>query len=131
MRPDGVDPAPAGDFVEQLRRAGATRRVSPPADEATKRQWPLLWQWWTVDAYADQSPRALPEIVLKRVSGGYEATLRDHASRQQKKCVFLALDQLPDAMNAVLCDQTRPWTDYDSYLVPDPNKLKSPQPKKA
>lgn len=44
---------------------------------------------------------------------------------------YLVLADTWKALEAVLCDPTRPWKVYDSYLNPDPDKPKDGKPKRT
>lgn len=69
--------------------------------------------------------------MIRRVSGGYEASIRCHSERVQKTVGFLTLGQLAEALEAALCDPARPWKEYDSYLNPLPDKAGPGAKKKA
>lgn len=117
-------PGPGGSIVDTLRGREGAGRIVAPNDDETERQWPWLWELLTVDRYRDKTTRHLPELLIRRVSGAYEVTLRDHASRQQKTAYALTLAGLWESLEAALVDPTRPWKPYDSYLNPDASKGK-------
>lgn len=121
---------PGAGYVESLRTGDTKRRCSPPPDDETEAKAPLLWEVLTVDLYSDGSTRLLPEIVIRRASGVYEIQLRDHASRQKKSGALLTLATLVDALEALLCDPTRPWSVYDSWCNPETDKDGKPIKKK-
>lgn len=132
IRADRVSaPLASGRFIDGLKLGSGPKRISAPNDETLQGLCPFLWELLTLDQYSDGSPRALAEIVLRRVPGGYEASVRDHASRQAKAVTFLESCLMWEALEAVLCDPTRPWKVYDSYLVPDPDKPKPNQQKRT
>jgi hypothetical protein len=124
-------PSAGGTRVDSLRPGQGAARITAPNDDRLAERCPFLWEILTLDRYSDDTVRILPEVVIRRLPGAYEVTLRDHASRQSKSVAFLEAASLWDALEAALSDPTRPWRPYDSYLNPDPLKAKQNEKKRG
>lgn len=90
-------------------------RITKPDDDATERNCPELWEFLTMDQYADGSKRMLPEIVVHRTPGGYEATLKDHELCQQLSTHVHTLSGVGDALELAMHDPAKTWKPFQSY----------------
>lgn len=89
---------------------------------------PLLWGLLTQDTFSDGTVRALPTLMIDVVSGGYEVSIRDHASRQQAVLRIGTLGGLAVGLEAGLADPATLWRPFKSFRVRDPNKRARRQP---
>jgi len=105
-------------IVDRLRKEGPLGSVTPPADGTLEKACPLLWEMLTLDRYKDRADRVLPEVKIRRISGGYEATLQDHETCQQISAVALTWEAIPAALEATLASGSVPWRPFKSYVNP-------------
>lgn len=90
-------------------------RVTAPDDDELEKGCPELWEYLTLDQYADKSKRMLPEITINRVPSGYEVTLKDHELCSQLSTFTTTLSGLGAALEAAMHDASKAWKPFQSY----------------
>jgi hypothetical protein len=101
--------------VEDLYRKAKSKQVTAPDDEEIRLTCPFLWQLLTWDRYPDGRDRKLPELLIRRVDGGYVIELRDHETCQAKHAMALRLLDCISALERGLADASMPWRSFKSY----------------
>jgi len=102
-------------LIDQLQMMVAEKVTTPPTDQAVEEACPNLWEMLTQDKWADGSDRILPVLQIERVSGGYKASLQDHALLIKKTAMVGTLAEVPAALERALIDQDVPWETFKSY----------------
>jgi hypothetical protein len=114
LRPIPVEPVKV-DIVERLFEKAKSKAVTPPDDEEIRLTCPFLWQLLTWDRYPNGMDRKLPELLIRRVDGGYVIELRDHETLQAKHAMALRLLDCISALEKSLADSSLPWRAFKSY----------------
>jgi len=102
-------------LLEQLQAAVAAGGCAPPADDHLEAQCPNLWELLTVDRWADDTIRILPEITIERVPGGFKATIKDHSLLIRKSALCLTAGEVFTALETAISDVSTPWEGFQSY----------------
>lgn len=125
-RPGGVRgsrPAPAPDdsdinIVIDMFEQRQAKRTTPPDDDEIRLGYPAVWQLLTMDRYPAGADRFLPEVVINRVDGGYQAELRDHETCSKKTAYAPKLLDVVKALETAVRDPNVPWMPFKSYRNP-------------
>jgi len=91
--------------------------VSPPPDPVLEKEQPLLWDYLTRNYAGSEIKREFPTIVIKRVSGGFLATIQEHDLGWQKQVPFTRFGDLAAALELAMAnDEMYPRLPYTSHL---------------
>jgi hypothetical protein len=113
VRAGGDDRAPkVTSIVQALTAKAKTKSVQPPYDPDTAEACPLFWEVVTMDRYDADTDRYLPEIMLTRVDGGWEAVIRDIETSQETRFCFVTFVELPQAAEKHLASPRGLWRPF-------------------
>jgi hypothetical protein len=103
-------------LIDDLAANNGKRMMTPPTDERLEKGCPLLWSMLVQAEFADGTQRVMPDIIIRRVTGGYEVTLRDHDFCLQKTAMTRTMDGAFKALEKSLADPEAPWKPYASQV---------------
>ena len=106
------------NIVEARLAAKKAGGCLPVQDPALEQHCPNLYQYLTVNFKSGSKDRVMPEIVINRVPGLFQAVLKDHVTCEQIEAYAATWDGLAPALEAALTAEAPAWKPMKSYRNP-------------
>lgn len=104
------------DILRRLKEQQRGVHQTQPIDEVTRTRRPFLWELLTLAAYPNKRLRHTSTVRIKRIPGAFRVTLQNDEEELQLSTEVQTLDEVWDALEAVLCDPETIWQPFKSHL---------------